>query len=32
LEKNATAFTFVSSGDLKTDLQTIDLLLKDATR
>jgi len=30
LEKNATTFTFVSSGDLKTELQTIDLLLKEA--
>jgi CheY-like chemotaxis protein len=32
LEKNAPAFTFVSSGDLKTDLQVIDLLLKQASR
>jgi CheY-like chemotaxis protein len=32
LERNATAFTFVSSGDLKTDLQVIDLLLKEASR
>jgi hypothetical protein len=30
LEKNATTFTFVSSGDLKTELQMIDLLLKEA--
>jgi DNA-binding response OmpR family regulator len=32
LEKNAAAFTFVSSGDLKTDLKVIDLLLKQASR
>jgi len=32
LEKNAPAFTFMSSGDLKTDLQVIDLLLKEASR
>ena len=32
LEKSAAAFTFVSSGDLKVDLRTIDLLLKDASR
>lgn len=31
LEKNAT-FTFVSTGDLKMDLQMIDLLLKEASR
>ena len=30
LEKNATTFTFVSSGDLKTELRMIDLLLKEA--
>src|SRR5215813_11242116 len=32
LEKNAWAFTFVSSGDLKTDLQVIDRLLKEASQ
>jgi CheY-like chemotaxis protein len=32
LEKNAAAFTFVSSGDLKADLHMIDLLLKEASR
>ena len=32
LEKNAATFTFVTSGDLKTDLQIIDLLLKEASR
>ena len=31
LEKSA-AFTFVSSSDLKVELRTIDLLLKDASR
>jgi hypothetical protein len=31
LEKSA-AFTFVSSGDLKVELRTIDLLLKDASQ
>lgn len=30
LERNATTFTFVSSGDLKTELQMIDVLLKEA--
>ena len=29
LEKNAATFTFVSSGDLKTELKMIDLLLKE---
>lgn len=28
LEKNAETFTFVTSGDLKTDLQLIDAFLK----
>jgi hypothetical protein len=32
LEKNAAAFTFVSSGDLKADLQVIDGLLKEINR
>ena len=32
LEKNAATFIFVSSGDLKADLQIIDLLLKEASR
>ena len=32
LEKNAATFTFVSSGDLKTELQMIDLLLKQASQ
>ena len=32
LEKSAAALPFVSSGDLKVDLRTIDLLLKDASR
>lgn len=31
LEKNAATFTFVTSGDLKTDLQIIDALLKTVT-
>jgi hypothetical protein len=31
LERNATSFTFLSSGDLKADLQTIDRLLKEAS-
>lgn len=31
LEKNAATFTFVTSGDLKTDLQLIDALLKTVT-
>jgi len=30
LEKNAATFTFVSSGDLKAELQMIDLILKEA--
>jgi hypothetical protein len=30
LDKNAATFTFVTSGDLKADLLTIDLLLKEA--
>jgi len=30
LEKNVATFTFVSSGDLKTELQAIDLFLKEA--
>jgi len=30
LEKNAATFTFVSAGDLKTELQMIDRLLKEA--
>jgi len=29
LEKNAATFAFVSSGDLKTELKMIDLLLKE---
>ena len=32
LENNAATFTFVTSGDLKTELQTIDLLLKEASQ
>lgn len=32
LEKNAATFTFVSSGDLKSDLQVIDRLLQEASR
>jgi DNA-binding response OmpR family regulator len=32
LAKSATSFTFVSSGDLKKDLQVIDALLKEANR
>jgi hypothetical protein len=32
LEKNAATFTFVSSGDLKADLQVIDHLLHEAVR
>jgi hypothetical protein len=32
LEKSAAAFTFVSSGDLKVDLEMIDLLLKEASQ
>jgi len=31
LDKNAATFTFVTSGDLKADLQAIDLLLKEAS-
>jgi hypothetical protein len=31
LEKNAATFTFVSAGDLKAELQIIDLLLKQAS-
>ena len=31
LDKNAAAFVFVTSGDLKADLLTIDLLLKEAS-
>jgi hypothetical protein len=32
LEKNAATFTFVSSGDLKADLQLIDVFLKEVAR
>ena len=32
LENNAATFTFVTSGDLKTELQTIYLLLKEASQ
>ena len=32
LDKNAATLTFVSSGDVKADLQMIDLLLEEAHR
>ena len=32
LQKNASTFTFVISGDLKSDLQVIDRLLQEASR
>lgn len=32
LDKNAATLTFVSSGDVKADLQMIDLLLEEASR
>ena len=32
LDKNAATLTFVSSGDVKADLQLIDLLLEEASR
>jgi hypothetical protein len=32
LDENAPTLTFVSSGDVKTDLQMIDLLLEEASR
>jgi hypothetical protein len=32
LEKNAATFTFVSSGSLKTELQMMDLLLKEVSQ